>query len=277
MENELASLQGLLACPQCHGELQSGEDTVRCSHCHALYSVQDGIALFVRFDTVDLDNKKPADQTSKAYQQNYQKDQRAEAYNAKYRERWTKRISTWREFGLLDKMLRNQGLSKVLLDLPCGGGRLSPPLARYTDLLIEADVALGQLRYGRIHGRASTRQVWMSASGFHIPLRDASIDGTVCVRLTHHLPTETERERLVRELLRVSKRFLIMSFFDYHSPKNTLRRLRRPFNRKPPKSTMKVRELQRLAQDCGARLVECPALFLIGSGHRYALIVKDKA
>jgi hypothetical protein len=40
---------------------------------------------------------------------------------------------------------------------------------------------------------------------------------------------------------------------------------------------MKVRELQRLAQDCGARLVECPALFLIGSGHRYALIVKDKA
>jgi hypothetical protein len=150
-------------------------------------------------------------------------------------------------------------------------------MARYTDLLIEADVALGQLRYGRAHGRVSTPQVWMSASGFHIPLRDASVEGTVCVRLNHHLPTEAERERLVRELLRVSKRFLIMSFFDYYSLKNSLRRLRRPFNLKPPKSTMKVAELERLAQDCSARLVECPALFPIGSGHRYALMVKDKA
>lgn len=230
-----------------------------------------------RFDMIDVDNKKPADQTSEAYQQNYQKDQRAATYNAKYRDRWTKRISTWREFRLLDRMLRNQGRCKVLLDLPCGGGRLSPPMARYADLLIEADVALGQLRYGRVHGRVPTHQVWMTASGFHIPLRDASVDGTVCVRLNHHLPTEAEREGLVRELLRVSKRFLIMSFFDYYSLKNTLRRLRRPFNRKPPKSTMKVAELERLAQDCGATLVECAAFFLIGSGHRYALMVKDKA
>jgi SAM-dependent methyltransferase len=149
-------------------------------------------------------------------------------------------------------------------------------MARHTNLLIEADVALGQLHYGSEHGRVATRQVWMVASGFNIPLRDSSVDGTVCVRLTHHLPTAAEREQLVRELLRVTRRFLIMSFFDYYSLKNTLRRLRRPFNRKPPKSTMRKGELRRLAQDCGARLVESPALFLIGSGHRYALMVKDK-
>jgi SAM-dependent methyltransferase len=241
-----------------------------------LYPIQDGIALFARSDTMDVDDDKAADQTSKAYQQNYRKDQAAAIYNAKYREHLTKRISTWREFGLLDRMLRDRGRSKVILDLPCGGGRLSSPMARHTDLLIEADVALGQLRYGRVHGRVPTRQVWMTASGFEIPLRDASVDGTVCVRLTHHLPTEAERERLVRELLRVTKRFLIMTFFDHYSPKNTLRRLRRPFNRKPSKSTMKARELQQLAKDCGATLVQCPALFLLGSGHRYALMVKDK-
>jgi hypothetical protein len=67
-----------------------------------------------------------------------------------------------------------------------------------------------------------------------------------------------------------------MSFFDYYSPKNTLRRLRQPFNRKPSKSAMKVAELEHLAQDSGATLVECPAIFLMGSGHRYALMVKDK-
>jgi hypothetical protein len=76
-----------------------------------------------RFDTIDADSKKLADRTSEAYQQNYQKDQRAASYNTKYRDRWTKRISTWREFGLLERMLRNQRRCEVLLDLPCGGGR----------------------------------------------------------------------------------------------------------------------------------------------------------
>ncbi len=225
---------------------------------------------------IDVTNKTQANQTSEDYQRNYQKDHKAAIYNIKYRDRWTKRISTWREFGLLNRMLRKQGRCKTLLDLPCGGGRLSSPMAPYTDLLIEADVALGQLRYGRVHGMVPTCQVWMTASGFHIPLRDAGVDGTVCVRLNHHLPTEAEREQLVRELLRVSKRFVIMSFFDYYSVKNTLRRLSRPFNHKSPKATMKVGELRRIARKCGARLVESPALFLIGSGHRYALIVKDK-
>ena len=217
-----------------------------------------------------------SDRTSEAYQQNYQKDQRAARCNAKYRDHSTKRLTTRRELRLLYRMLQNQGPCKVLLDLPCGGGRLSSPLERYTDLLIEADVGLGQLHYGREHGRVSNRQEWMAASGFNIPLRDASVDGTVCVRLTHHLPAEAEREQLVRELLRVSKRFLIMSFFDYDSVKNIVRRLRRPFNRKPPKSTMRRGQLRRLARDCGARLVEAPALSLLWSGHRYALIVKDE-
>jgi ubiquinone/menaquinone biosynthesis C-methylase UbiE len=226
---------------------------------------------------IDVSNKTRADQTSADYQRNYQKDHKAAIYNIKYRDRWTKRISTWREFNLLNRMLRSQGRCKILLDLPCGGGRLSPPMAPHTDLLVEADVGLGQLRYGRVHGLVSTRQAWVGASGFRIPLRDEGVDGTVCVRLNHHLPTQTEREQLVRELLRVSKRFVIMSFFDYYSMKNTLRRLSRPFNRKSPKATMNVAELRRIACDCGARLVEYPALFLIGSGHRYALMVKNKA
>lgn len=221
--------------------------------------------------------KRRSGQTSEAYQQNYQADQEAAIYNAKYRDRWAKRISTRREFSLLDRLLRDQGHCRVLLDLPCGGGRLSPPLSPYTDLLIEADIGLGQLRYGRLYGQVPTPQVWLMASGFHIPLQSSSVDGVVSIRLNHHLPDPAQREQLVRELLRVSKRFCIMSFFDYYSLKNSLRRLTRPFNHKPPKSTMKMEELARLAEEGGARLVECPALFLIGSGHRYALMVKDKS
>lgn len=226
---------------------------------------------------IDADNKRAPARSSEAYSRNYQRDQAAATYNVKYRSHWTKRMSTRREFRLLDKLLGSQGRSKALLDLPCGGGRLSPSMAPHADLLIETDVALGQVRYLREHGRVATEQAWMIASGFRIPLRDASVDGAVCVRLTHHLPKEAERQHLVRELLRVSRRFVIVTFFDYHSMKNTFRRLSRPFNRKSPKSTMKKEELQRLAEECGARLVAYPALSLLWSGHRYALMVKEKA
>jgi hypothetical protein len=117
----------------------------------------------------------------------------------------------------------------------------------------------------------------MTASAFHIPLRDNAVDGTVCVRLAHHLPTAVERERLLRELLRVSRRFVVMTYFDHHSLKNLLRRLRRPFNRKEPKMTMTTERVAALAREAGARLVDAPPLSRMGSGHRYALIVKEGA
>ncbi len=274
MQTEITAIESILACPACGGGLRCSTNAINCSACKATYPVRDSIPIFARFGSVaDASGAAPAE-TSEAYQQNYQEEGDAAAYNAMYRDSWTKRISTRREFKLLTRLLASQGHSQTLLDLPCGGGRVSPPLAPHTELLLEADIALGQVRYGRANGRVATQQIWLTASGFHIPLKDASIDGTVCIRLNHHLPTPAERERLVRELLRVSRRFVIMTFFDFHSLKNTLRRLRRPFDRKPPKCTMTRGELRRLANSCGAELVACPALFVVGSGHRYALIVK---
>ena len=148
-------------------------------------------------------------------------------------------------------------------------------LFRSAELVIEADIAIGQILYGRSESRVATPRVWMTASGFHIPLRDDAVDGTICVRLSHHLPTANERQRLLEELLRVSRRFVIMSYFDHYSLKNVLRRLRRPFNRKSPKLTMTTSEVAEFARHRGARLVAAPPLSRIGSGHRFALIVKD--
>ena len=39
---------------------------------------------------------------------------------------------------------------------------------------------------------------------------------------------------------------------------------------------MRVDELGALVQSCGATLTACPALFVVGSGHRYALMVKKQ-
>ena len=80
----------------------------------------------------------------------------------------------------------------------------------------------------------------MTASAFHIPFKDNSVDAVVCCRLCHHLPNAEQRERLIDELLRVARRFVIMTFFDHHSVKNLLRRARNQLRSQPPKRTMTI-------------------------------------
>ncbi len=274
-ESELAAkLAGRLACPECRVALEWRSHALHCLACARDFAIRDGIPLLLPRALAEAEPSGGPDGTSRAYQENYQKVERAERYNAKYSKQALKRASTRREFHLIESLLGSVPRSEVLLDLPSGGGRLSPALAPFADLIIEADVAFGQLQHGRSAPPLATPQVWLNASGFDMPLRDQSVDGTVCVRLAHHLPAASERERLVEELLRVSKRFALMTFFDFHSTKNRLRRLRRPFDGKQPKLTMTQAELRVLAGRRGFSLVACPPLSRLFSGHRYALMVR---
>lgn len=271
-----AALHDKLICPICGSRFAPpAGDRLTCSSGHG-FALRDGIPLLAVLDSApgaatSAGDPKPAED----YQRQYEDVEAAVRYNREYQNRALKRLSTRREYQLLKRLLSSQPRSPVLLEIPCGGGRISPALAAHADLLVEADIGLGQVLYGRKTSQVGTPQVWMTASAHHIPFADASIDGIVCVRLCHHLPKAEQRERLVAELLRVASRFVIMTFFDHHSLKNLGRRLRRPFDRKPPKCTMRIGEVASLAAANGARLVEYPALSWIGSGHRYALMVKE--
>lgn len=269
------ALAALLACPACHGSLSAFADTLTCAACRTPYPVREGIPLLAIHGTSETWGKPQAAPQSTQYQAEYQQVENAAAYNLAYRQKLLKRSSTRREFELLRAHIGRVGRSRVILDLPCGGGRLTPAFADSADLVIEADIALGQVLFGRHESSVATPRAWITASAFHIPLRDRSVDGAVSVRLNHHLPTPEERERHLTELLRVSRRFVIMTFFDHRSLKNRLRRLRRPFDRQPPKLTMTTERVAAIARDCGATLVAAPPLSRIGSGHRYALIVRD--
>ena len=270
-----AAIQDLLACPWCRGILRPNADNFVCQDCAKSFPIRDGIPMLAVLD--EPVEKAPAHRgpTRASYQKEYQQVDAATEYNLKYERQLLKRWSTRREFQLIHRLLASQPRSSTLLELPCGGGRLSSAMASYTDQLIESDVAVGQLQYGRQNSRCATPQIWLTASALRIPFRDASADGVVCIRLCHHLHQSEERRQLVVELLRVARRFVIVTFFDYDSLKNLLRRACRPFTGKRPKYTMTRDEVSAIAQQHGARLEACPALSLIGSGHRYALLVKS--
>jgi hypothetical protein len=76
-----------------------------------------------------------------------------------YAQRWSKRWITRREYTLLERLLASQPRCQSLLDLPSGGGRLSPQIAQYTDLLIESDIASARCstaRNGRVPAPGSS-------------------------------------------------------------------------------------------------------------------------
>jgi len=270
--NQLSTIAGLLACPWCTGALTVGSTELTCQACAQVYPVQQGIALLARIGTPEEPRVHGPAPTSLSYQRQYEDVTEAAKYNEGYK-KLSKMINTTREHSVLNRLLRAQPRSSTLLDLPAGGGRLSPALEQHTDLLIESDAALGQLLYGAADPALKKTAVRMTASAFHIPLKSGAVDATVCCRLSHHLPTTAERERLVAELLRVSKRFVIMTFFDHDSHKNR----RRLTLGKPSKLTMTISQVAELAHRGGAELVAQPAMFPFFSGHRYAVMVKRKA
>ena len=259
-----------MACPWCHSAIASAESGLRCSKCPAEFPTRDGIIDIARRGTGETWGAGDSLASSQGYQEAYAALDRAQSYNRGYEVRLLARWSTNRERQLIARLMGSQGRVKTMLELPCGGGRLSPSFAPWTEFLIQADTGWGQLLHANQRPALPTPRLLMSASGFHVPFRDASLDAIACIRLNHHLPTTMERHRLLHELLRVAKRYVVMSFFDHDSVKNRVRKLRSL----PPKMTMTRDEVSGIAREHGARLVAAPMIFWLSSGHRYALMVK---
>jgi uncharacterized protein YbaR (Trm112 family)/SAM-dependent methyltransferase len=268
--NDLSPISEVLACPLCRGRLNASRDALACAGCTRVYPLTEGVPQLAVFSETDPSQAGAAPASPAAYEQRYQDFERARTYNLKYDRQILKRLSTLREYQILRRLLGRRPRCRSLLEIPCGGGRVSPRLAGATELLIQADIGMGQVQYAMSRERLGVAQIWMTASAFRLPFQDAGVDAAVCIRLSHHLPTAAQREQLLVELLRVARRFVVMTFFDQNSLKNTLRRARG----KRPKFTMTVSRVRELAAANGAALAACPRLSYYGSGHRYALMVK---
>ena len=268
--NDLQPIKDILVCPACRSRLDINQGDITCAHCKQVYPIYENIPQFAIDENVEAFQKEVAQSSAGNYQKRYVDFEKARNYNLKYERKLLKRLSTKREYQILRRLLGRQGHCGNMLEIPCGGGRISSELAKATDLLIQADIGLGQILYGMTRKKLQIPQIWMTASAFRIPIRDAGVDAAVCIRLSHHLTTREQRESLLVELLRVARRYVIMTFFDYDSIKNSLRRLR---NSKP-KLTMTISQIASVAAANSARLISCPRLSIVGSGHRYALMVK---
>lgn len=106
---------------------------------------------------------------------------------------------------------------RSVVDAPSGAGRFAKLLAAKREL-IEADVAFEILEFARERAESAKLPVrFLQGDASKLPLVDASVDCVFCNRLLHHILKAREREVFLREFHRVTRKYVVISFFDYHA------------------------------------------------------------
>lgn len=205
--------------------------------------------------------------------QNYNSARGANAYKADYRNKLHRKLSDKRERKLLEAYFAQLGKVDTILDLPCGHGRLSDFLKERCTTLVEGDwsftmVALNQGDNG------NDRRHYVRASALEIPLPDRSVDVVVSFRLSHHLESQELRERHLRELFRVARKAVIVTWFSATSLKNLLREVRVKLFGKTRKHVLHNQRVREVAAECGFEQRQAKPLFVVGSGHVLGMFVR---
>jgi len=116
-----------------------------------------------------------------------------------------------RERAALRKLLSGLDVG-VALDVPCGTGRMSAILAEYADGVVLADGSSSMLEVAR-EDRHDLGPRCLQTDINQIALASDSIDLVFCHRFLHHVHDPQARARSLSELARVSRRYVVISFY----------------------------------------------------------------
>lgn len=160
------------------------------------------------------------------------------------------------ELQLIDRAFRIIPKGTVL-DVPCGGGRVSRRLAELGYTVHAADLSNAMIQIAAENLREAGLNVPVEIQDVEkLGFRDRSFDSVVCFRLFHHFPNVEIRARAVSELCRVSRRFVALSYFSPWSPTSLQRKWRtRWTGRKSQKHATPLPEVESYFARAGFTLV----------------------
>lgn len=149
-------------------------------------------------------------------------------YDARRFQSWKGRLTHKLELSLIESALKKAGIvpPDSILDLPCGTGRLSLHLARQGYRVTGMDISREMI------SRAEEKILnFQLESTFRVVVGDAEtlpypedfFDACVSLRLFGHTPPLV-RQKIIGELKRVSRRFLILGYYHQRSLQNVFRR-----------------------------------------------------
>lgn len=154
---------------------------------------------------------------AKTYRRRFQDRAKAEKYARRFDQGGRRRIDA-REQRAVRTIFAALTDSDTVLDIPSGAGRFVTALGQGGRWVIEADVAFEMVELAaRRAAAAGVRAVTLQSDAGRLPLRAAAVDCVFCNRLLHHILNPAERAMFLREFHRVSRRWLVLSFFNYQA------------------------------------------------------------
>ncbi len=182
-------------------------------------------------------------------------------------------LVNWREQHIVEALLKRcqlQGGS--VLDVPCGYGRFTALFARLSMTVTGADVSDAMVHLARDNQVPSGRGRWLAADICHLPFADGMFDCAFSIRLLHHRYSHDVRVRMLRELARVSRRFVVISFY-LATPLHTLARSWR--GTRGRLSMMTAAQFHDLVQQSQLHILQQRALCRFCHAQTFAVLAKD--
>ena len=209
----------------------------------------------------------------------YNSAEGADDYLHKFERHWTERINNWHEQRLIRRFLASVSMvdpKGLALDLPCGYGRLYSIVRELGIPVVEGDWSFPLLTTARrIHARRfglKSSQNYVRATALTLPFRDSAFEFVLSARLSHHIRDHEQRLQHLRELLRVSGKWVMFTYFDAGSVKNRMHEFGRQFHGKRAKWTLTFEEVQTAGRAEGFEVVKWAWISRFFSGHRYMLM-----
>ena len=166
------------------------------------------------------------------YRQRMQHAKRARLYAERF-ETGSRRSINAREQKAVAKIFAALSDVRTVIDVPSGAGRFAKVLAEGRSL-IEVDVAFEILEFARDRSEKTLlTALFLQGDASKLPLGNNAVDCVFCNRLLHHIHSAKERELFLREFHRVARKYLVISFFDYHAFGGVRRLLKALKGRKP--------------------------------------------
>jgi ubiquinone/menaquinone biosynthesis C-methylase UbiE len=129
--------------------------------------------------------------------------------------RLRRNVRKWRA---IRRALDAAGDVQTVLDLPCGTGRFTGHLARLNLDVIGGDISLQMMREAARSPQVEHDLIagYVQADAEQLPFHDRALDCVVSIRFMFHVDPVTRR-RILREMGRISRRWLIIDYRHKYS------------------------------------------------------------
>jgi SAM-dependent methyltransferase len=202
----------------------------------------------------------------------YRSREAAREYDLRHKRTAARRWVTRREARLVAGLLDGPGENRMILDAACGTGRISALLKARGWEVLSVDASLDMLKRG-FQSKSEEGRLVANATLFDLPLEDKGLDGAVSLRFLHHLPERAARTAVLKELARVTRGPIVLSFWGRFNLQSLRRRLKRLSGRRPSaRYTLGRKRLEEEAGAAGLRVRKIRCLFPWISETLYALL-----